>query len=105
MTKERIGDAITTVRWDGSIALPYWLFKKGGLLHGRRQVAFQVREDGSLAVEPVAVIWVKAPRKPVKVLIHTSEEGTLWAEVPGMRFEARSIAEIKDQVRTAITRA
>lgn len=107
MSRTRIRGAITAVRWDGSITLPYWLFKKGGLLHGRRQVVLQVR-DGALVMEPVTVVWVKAPRKPVKVVIHEAADGTLWAEVslvPGLRVAATTVDEIRAQVRAAITAA
>lgn len=58
-----------------------------------------------MVVEPVEVLWVKAPKKPLQVLVHTEADGSLWAEVPrlpGLRVTAASMEEIRSRVRDAI---
>lgn len=96
----------STVRQDGTIQLPYWAFKKGGVLHKRRGVVWHLREDGTAMLEPVEIVWLKAPKKPYQVIIHAGAEGeAFWAEVPrlpGLKVVGASIREVKERVREAI---
>jgi len=95
----------TRLRYDGTIPIPYQFRKKGGLLHKVRHVEWTLVGDAAVA-EPIWVLWLKAPKKPVQVVVHRKKEGSgFWAEAPkfpDLRTEAGSLHEIKDLMGAAL---